>query len=168
MPVVAHSMLPVSTLWATSPWNQLQVPETNSCSGKLRGETQCSPRHTLRNQREYVKYVEYAECVQYEKQYQVVCDCCTQALQHRHKGTVELFLSSISLGFDLEQKKKFAEPDVKPLISPDNATCWVRFSRHIHCPQLEAVCCQSWTTLFQMLKKQRFYTENEKLWNPLL
>jgi hypothetical protein len=47
-------------------------------------------------------------------------------LQHRHKGTVELFHSSISLGFDLEpekkfaepdeQEKKFAEPDVKPIL----------------------------------------------------
>ncbi len=37
-------------------------------------------------------------------------------LHHRHKGTVELFHPSISLGVkstvDLEQEKKFAEPDV--------------------------------------------------------
>jgi hypothetical protein len=47
-------------------------------------------------------------------------------LQHRHKGTIKLFHSSISLGFDLEQEKtfaeldeqenRFAEPDVKQFL----------------------------------------------------
>jgi hypothetical protein len=42
-------------------------------------------------------------------------------LQHRHKHTVELVHSSISLGFDLEQGKKFAEPDEqeKKFAEPD-------------------------------------------------
>jgi hypothetical protein len=30
-------------------------------------------------------------------------------LQHRHKGKVKLFHSSISLGIDLEQEKKLAD-----------------------------------------------------------
>ncbi len=59
---------------------------------------------------ENVKNVEYAEYTQYESNTR--SSVTGVLLQHRHKGTGKPFHSSISLGFDLEQEKKFAESDV--------------------------------------------------------